>query len=151
MLYHGSISANKQGILSQGLKPSTGALVSDCYGDVSAFVFASSIETIERALVAIRKQIYIRLKKNLDLYAECEVTSEMIKEYGVLFLIKPDKFSFCTEKSDVNSPIEKNDYYTTENVKIENCIQGAELINFIKLHDPAILEHTVCKRSKWGF
>jgi len=150
MLFHGSISENKKSILNEGLKPTTGALVLDCYGEVTPLIFASSIETIERALIAIRKQIYLKFKKELDLYNECEVTSEMIENYGVLFSIKSDKFSFCTEKLDVNSPIEKNDYYTSESVEIESYLEGSQLIEFIKLHSPAVLEHRICKRSKWG-
>ena len=149
-LYHATITENQNSIETLGLTPKAGSLVSNCYGKTSeSFIFAASIETIEKAAIAMRNQIFLSKKNELDLYNEVEVSQEMIKEYGVIFSFNSDNFTFAASKIE-DTPIESNDYFSTEKTNVENSITGENLIDFLKVNCPISLLSQKLKRSKFG-
>ena len=130
-LYHGTIIDNKDEILTNGLKASVGAFVSENYRNANPYVFLCDESFINKAMSAIM----FNIAKKLNLVMWTRVTLEQIKEHGALFVVeKTDDIKYRDPKSNSFFPesIELNDYYTDKDVRVVRCIEGEELLEIAK-------------------
>jgi len=153
-LYHGTILEYSKSINKNGLIPKVGNIVATSYGEHTVpLVFFADINKIDTVIGIIKQIIYLKLGSELNLYSRREVTPDMIKKYGVIYVVKQNAGILKREgKNDISHPqsVEKNDYYSRVAQKPIKEIKGKQLIEFINKNTPESLAVILEKRSVFG-
>lgn len=135
-LYHGTLLKNVYNILESGLKPGIGAFVDSVYGShkpvkdwAPNLVYAADKDGIQKVLSAIQFAIHKEYGKSPK-----ELTDEDIEKFGAVIVLKDmgDKFNYSYKD---NPPIEEGDYYTDENISVQNVLTGAPMMRFFRQYD----------------